>query len=384
MVNTVEAPARLALPYGLFSTFNFRPESDHWRMGLQWEGLACEAALGIGDQCAPVGGVSEVQTVTITGTPTGGTFRLTFDGQQTATIAYNAAAAAVQTALQALSTVGAGNALVTGGPGPGTPYVVTFAGALANQNVAQMTASSALTGGTTPAVGVATTTPGAPNQVIGLPKDLDEKPAWGEASSAFTVYGHYHCSAIGVPFDWAQEQANAHLKAREEARVEQAVWTGDLGNTPNLATSVAPGNVNSVAASLRRGIADLDQRLARLYGSLGVLHMTRETALLAIAKGVLDTGHGRLTTELGTPVAAGAGYPGTGPNNVAAAANRAWAFGTGALIGYRSDIETSSNRPGDLLDRSKNDLYAIAERSYTIGWEDCGVVAALIDLTSAD
>lgn len=105
--------------------------------------------------------VNEIQTVTITGSPTGGSFTLTFNAQTTAAIAWNATAAAVQTALQALSTIGAGNVSVTGGPGPATPYSVTFIGTLAGLNVAQMTASGAgLTGGTTPAAAVTTATPG--------------------------------------------------------------------------------------------------------------------------------------------------------------------------------------------------------------------------------
>lgn len=106
-------------------------------------------------------GTHEVQTVTITGTPTGGTFTLTYAGQVTAAIAYDATAAAVLSALEALSNIAVGDVVVTGGPGPGTPYVVTFGGALGAADVAQMTANgTGLTGGTTPAVGVTTTTPG--------------------------------------------------------------------------------------------------------------------------------------------------------------------------------------------------------------------------------
>src|SRR3954465_8763162 len=53
----------------------------------------------------PVAGTNEVQTITVTGTPTGGTFTLTYSTQTTAAIAYNATAAAVQTALEALSNI---------------------------------------------------------------------------------------------------------------------------------------------------------------------------------------------------------------------------------------------------------------------------------------
>ena len=103
------------------------------------------------------GGTAEVQTVTITGTPTGGTFTLTYAGQTTAAIAYNANAAAVQAALEALSNLDAGDVAVGGGPGPGTPWTVTFALALGNP--AQMTATGSFIGGTAPAVAVTTTTP---------------------------------------------------------------------------------------------------------------------------------------------------------------------------------------------------------------------------------
>lgn len=106
------------------------------------------------------GHVNEEQSVTITGAPTGGTFTLTFDGQTTGTIAYNATAGAVQAALNALSNIRTGDVMVTGANGG--PYEVTFTSSFQGTNVAQMTASGAgLTGGTTPGVTVATVTSGS-------------------------------------------------------------------------------------------------------------------------------------------------------------------------------------------------------------------------------
>jgi len=102
-------------------------------------------------------GIAEVQTVTITGTPTGGNFTLTFDGDTTANIVYNAAASAVEAALEALDSVGADNVTVTGSTGG--PYTVTFNVDMGDVPV--MTASGAgLTGGTSPNVNVVTATPG--------------------------------------------------------------------------------------------------------------------------------------------------------------------------------------------------------------------------------
>lgn len=105
---------------------------------------------------------NEIQTVTVTGTPTGGDFTLTLAGEETDAIAYNATGTAVKSALAALDVVGGtANVDVTGGPGPGTPWVATFQGALAGQNIPQMTADAAgLTGGTSPTVTVTTGTQG--------------------------------------------------------------------------------------------------------------------------------------------------------------------------------------------------------------------------------
>ncbi|MFB7428788.1 hypothetical protein ACFC0K_36510 [Streptomyces hydrogenans] len=50
----------------------------------------------------------------MTGAPTDGNFTITHSGQTTAAIAYNATAAAVQAALEALSNVNSGDIVVTG------------------------------------------------------------------------------------------------------------------------------------------------------------------------------------------------------------------------------------------------------------------------------
>lgn len=92
--------------------------------------------------------VNEVQQLAIDAT--GGTFTVTFGGQTTPAQAYNVPAATLQTALQALSSIGANNVLVTGGPGGAgalTPYVITFVGTLGGASEALMTTNAvSLTG----------------------------------------------------------------------------------------------------------------------------------------------------------------------------------------------------------------------------------------------
>lgn len=99
---------------------------------------------------------NQVQTISITGTPTGGTFTLTYDGQTTSAIAYNADAATVQAALVALSNLASGDVVITGS---NPNFTATFGGALSGTDVALLTADgSSLTGGTTPDVDIAQVT----------------------------------------------------------------------------------------------------------------------------------------------------------------------------------------------------------------------------------
>lgn len=101
----------------------------------------------------------EIQTVSLTGGPTGGTFTLTFGANTTAGIAYNAAASAVQSALTAIASIGANNVSVSGPAGG--PWVVEFVGAKADSSKALMTGSGAgLTGGVSPGVSIVETQAG--------------------------------------------------------------------------------------------------------------------------------------------------------------------------------------------------------------------------------
>jgi len=131
--------------------------NTHYPNGFIPSGLVL-ADLGDGTFGPYAGRVAEVQTVTITGGPTGGTFTLTVEGGTTGGIAYNATASAVQAALEALAGVEPGDITVTGNAGG--PYTLTWN--RGGGDVAQISASGAsLTGGTSPSVTVATTTQGA-------------------------------------------------------------------------------------------------------------------------------------------------------------------------------------------------------------------------------
>jgi hypothetical protein len=157
---------------------------------------------------APYAAVTnEVQTVTVTGSPTGGTFTLTYSGQTTAAIAYNATAAAVQSALEALSNVNPGDITVTGNAGG--PYTLTFGGQYLGDNVAQLTATASLTGGTTPGVTVATTTAGGTATATDgtqtfagfLFTEESFYPGSTKTSASLMVHGQIDVAKLPVAFD---------------------------------------------------------------------------------------------------------------------------------------------------------------------------------------
>lgn len=101
------------------------------------------------------GRTSEVQTITIDAA--GGTFTVTFEGNATGNVAFNATAAALQAALEALPNVQPGDVAVTKA---GSVFTVTFGGKFAGENVTQMTTNAGgLTGGASTAT-VATGTAG--------------------------------------------------------------------------------------------------------------------------------------------------------------------------------------------------------------------------------
>jgi hypothetical protein len=80
-------------------------------------------------------GTDEQQTITVTAT--GGTWTATFEGERSAAIPHDTTAATLQSALEAISTIGSGNVAVAGSTGG--PWTVTFQGTLASTDVEMMT-----------------------------------------------------------------------------------------------------------------------------------------------------------------------------------------------------------------------------------------------------
>lgn len=178
--------------------------------------LGKNTSTGLWEPYSPV--TNEVQTATITGGPTGGTFMLTFNGQTTAAIAYNATAAQVQTALENLSNVNPGDIVVTGNAGG--PYTLTFGGQYLGDNVASITATASFTGGTSPGVTMATTAAGGTatatdgTQVFRgfLFTEVSFYPGSTKCGAPLMVHGQIDVSKLPVAFDPADIPAGSNTQ----------------------------------------------------------------------------------------------------------------------------------------------------------------------------
>lgn len=115
-----------------------------------------------GTETVTVTGVNAVATLTMTGTPTGGSSALVYDGRTTGTVPSTASAANVDAALEALPNLGVGQVTAAGGPWPNSAITVTFNGpATQSRPHPNLTiAQNLLTGGTTPTWTSVMTTPG--------------------------------------------------------------------------------------------------------------------------------------------------------------------------------------------------------------------------------
>lgn len=198
---------------------------------------------------------NEIQTVSFTGAPTGGTFTLSFRGQTTSGIAYNANAAAVQSALEALSNIAPGDVTVTGGSGPSVAWKIEFTGTYAATDVGLLIGSGAsLTGGSSPKVRVETTQriasgvaklyPFSFFDTSNTPPANVTNPLAGPTDLQATGTSIYAVSGLGIPVDPVFEEFSSQKK----------IYGPTLTGVPNEATDSRHSNkLGPIDANRRYG-----------------------------------------------------------------------------------------------------------------------------------
>jgi hypothetical protein len=205
-----------------------------------------------------------------------------------------------------------------------------------------------------------------------IEKDFSSGSLVDGRAEPFLTYATDLCGASARQMQEGEENATAKLLAREEAQAEAAVWRRIALGAVDLTPASGPLEPGEALAALERWIG-------REYGSLGIIHGDRGAVSLLDTR-VASSGN-RLATKVGTPVVAGAGYPGTGPTEPptdedpspapgARATGETWLVASPAMWGYRGQVMASS-----ALDKGRNDHYALAERPYVVAFDPCGTAA---------
>lgn len=352
-------------------------DGARWEAGLAWRPERC-LSVRMFNPCDT--DVQEVQTVTITGGPTGGTFTLTWNAQTTAAIAYNATAAAVQLALEALSNIAPGDVVVSGANGG--PYTLRWA--YGKGNVAAPTGDAAgLTGGTAPAVVVATVTAGSALYTDPLGTGVSGTVYY--LPQALRVEDR--CKTLGG----LQLITEASIKRQTEAAtsyvVARELWTGDLSDSQPYDTPEDVGVVNARLASVSATVVGAGAAHAPNH-ALGLLE--QEARRAAVGQDVwihvpvevfelftdLEQRGGAWFTRSGARIIADPGYLGTEPDGDLPA-DRRWMYATGPVQVRLGSITT------DAFTHWQTNEYTVnGERMFAATFDPCvhfGIAVALPD-----
>lgn len=208
---------------------------------------------------------NEKQRLTTSGSPTGGTYQLTFDGETTSALAWNASDHDVIAALESLSTIGSGNVVVTGAGISDSPMTIEFQGELSDQNVSLVSAdASALTG--TSSIATTTVQQGSYNEQQTL------QPSGLISGGTFTLsFEGETTAAIAWNADAAQIQSAL-----------EALKTIPAGSVVIEGGTLASGsmNIEFTGSLTQRDVSDLVVDTASLVGgSLGVATVQQGAAM---------------------------------------------------------------------------------------------------------
>ena len=185
---------------------------------------------------------------------------------------------------------------------------------------------------------------------------------------AFTVVYSYGCTRAGLdPADY-QARARQVFAAVEPKIVEEQLWTNPLGvDAPTLDSDNDPSGADSLtvlnsgtAVKPSLGLALLEQFAAESILS-PVIH-ARPGVVSVLGGDFEESGPNTIqTAALGTPVVAGAGYPGTGKDGAAMSGQSEWVFVSGPVMIWRDTVDVLES-----FDRSVNDYKLTVERQYLV------------------
>jgi hypothetical protein len=208
-------------------------------------------------------------------------------------------------------------------------------------------------------------------------------PATRVIATPFLVYGLETC-LLGLTMDETIERARLRLAANEDLTVEYNFWTGEIGNTPNLAGSTPEilGGSAVIPVDLTTGLSLLEEWLGLHTRFIGFIHVNRAAAAVAAESTLATRAGNRLETSLGNVWVFGSGYPRTGPEGQPAPTGRQfWMFATRQPTIRRTEIFVPAELgDGAALNYRKNNAFVLAERVYVVDFP-CETAAVKVDLS---
>lgn len=218
---------------------------------------------------APADGTNEVQTLTIGGSPDGGTFKLKFDGQTTTAITWSATTntliANIQAALRALANIGSAGVTVTDSTlssGVGN-CLITFGGNLAKLAVNTITVADNSLTGTSPTLAVAETTPGVTATERGagigaLLVNISNGAVYANTGTAleptWTLIGTVAAGSISATELAANAVTTAKILNANVTEAKLETGGASAGITGKVLKLAADGNVIGVVPVLHRQV----------------------------------------------------------------------------------------------------------------------------------
>jgi hypothetical protein len=191
------------------------------------------------------------------------------------------------------------------------------------------------------------------------------------------------------------ERLAKQLECVTQKSIERELWTGAIRkgeSHDNLALSDGTATVlnSGTALTAHRALALLEHTIATTSpcGEQGVIHMTRDVAILASREGVIFCDDkGCIKTIAGTPVVIGSGYTGEGPtgnaNATPSAANK-WMYASGSVKVYLGKVDVVNDNLSQAYNvtGNQNDMRIKAIRPAAVFFGPAIHLAVRVDLTA--
>jgi hypothetical protein len=267
--------------------------------------------------------------VTLNGPPTGGTFTISYNGTATSAITYNATAATVQSALQAIAGMPANNVTVTGNAGG--PYTITFI----VWPTSVLTAASSLTG---TGAGVAVKPQGYTNTDS---QKLSATIATLPSGTNSRNYAIVRSDATGQNFTYAGVYLNSSSQLCWE--VGYVVGGVDQGIIPGWSGVNAP---LSFSFELRAGVGGNSRRFQGVSGSQIVFDKIDTGAVTPLGVNNRYFGFRSQTASSGAATPADASFVGCSDNALPITQGSGFRLSCSSTTQQAISVGTNTSPPG--------------------------------------